>query len=95
MVEGRFGKLLQLNQGGGLARRKQSPADLEQNLVCGPEESFKGHYAFQEEMECMFGREADAGEHLLAVPGNDPRVSRGEGLGEGRRLIIRFITRGN
>ena len=56
------------------------------------EEAFEHHRALEEAVERVVGREADAGEHLLAVRGDGPRGAPGGRLGERGGHRVRLVA---
>ena len=81
----------QLDERRNVARGEQPPSHVEDDLVGRPEEPLERHRPLQEPMEPVLRGEADAGEHLLAVPGHRARRASGDGLREGGRLGARLL----
>ena len=72
------------------ARRSSSPIALVSDLRVA-EEAVEHERAAHVAVERVLGGEADAGEHLLAVPGDQPGAAPGDGLGDRgreRRAVV-------
>ena len=83
----------QLDQRRHPARGEQLAPEVDGDLVGRSEDSFERHGPLQQPVKRMIGREADAGEHLLAVRGDRARGAPRDRLRERGGDGVRFVAR--
>ena len=72
---------------------EELPTEIQGDLVGRPEQALEQHRSLERPVKRMVGREADPGEHLLALGRNRARRAPRGRLRERRRDHARFVTR--